>query len=879
MTEYNDKKDDVLVELTLLGNSEAYEELVIRHERAVKGTAYKVTGNEYSAEDASQDAFVSAWMHLDSLHDYSKFGPWVCSIAKNCARNLHRHYRCATPDISLNLLEYSDLSDSEDDEFSLLCNRYAEEEQKAALHAAIDELSEKIRQVIKLHYFEGYSVAEIAELLSLPAGTVKWRLSEGRRQLRKGYGIMEKTYDENEALVRRVMRQVEELKLWSFKNNKSGVEEVYREVLANVEALPESKEKHYALADVLLRGYWWVPGEKRDEVLARIKEFAILSHNDDVMQDLVYREHKDMSGQEKIDFMLNTQIPFLEREGYVKSLGYVWFWLGHEYLCAKENNKAIDAFDRVMEVLTPSDVYYANAISAKECLEMVMSVPDGVNYFTNVTGETYRYVDGKLYFWQQPGYRHDNGINPGWAEYNESLFWQIQACDSLMYDPEMKPGDVRLSSDKKVTLMYKEAGVTVTVPAGTFENCSRYVIEGDHYDLTFVDALICPGVGIVRQTSTRFGETDTWELSSYKLCGGYGAIPFAGGNRWEYEIVYSDCDVAFDNQINVFEVTYVGSDHITLYHSQFVTGLRYKNEWVGAISQATDKFFDYENDKIVNVNEYLEHAAELATTRREKLHTELLTKVIKRISDTDFNDPDAAEAGYFNSFHVLNVIPKDGALTLYDQEFQTAGLWRMQHRGSEVYKILHNCLYDVYTDAVGCLWRDEWVPGYSEKRDFMYWSYSVHLDFDVLDDETVTTSAGTFENCRHVISDLKGLPWGCGYRGERVEYWFAPGVGIVKMSRPINPETPNVWELTEYDGAGDGYFPVTDGLRRKYAPTYIGDGFHASVEYFFLEDEDGMTIYSDQLGTQDRDKYEEFKTAIDAEKKAKEEAEKAKTNE
>jgi len=91
MTIYNDKKDDTLVELTLLGNEKAYEELVRRHEKAVLGTAYKVTENRYSAEDASQDAFVSAWVNLDSLRDRKKFGSWVCSIAKNHARNLVVH--------------------------------------------------------------------------------------------------------------------------------------------------------------------------------------------------------------------------------------------------------------------------------------------------------------------------------------------------------------------------------------------------------------------------------------------------------------------------------------------------------------------------------------------------------------------------------------------------------------------------------------------------------------------------------------------------------------------------------------------------------------------------------------------------------------------
>ena len=58
MNGFKDKKDGALVELSLLGNEKAYEELVIRYEKSVKGTALKVTENEFSAEDASQDAFV-----------------------------------------------------------------------------------------------------------------------------------------------------------------------------------------------------------------------------------------------------------------------------------------------------------------------------------------------------------------------------------------------------------------------------------------------------------------------------------------------------------------------------------------------------------------------------------------------------------------------------------------------------------------------------------------------------------------------------------------------------------------------------------------------------------------------------------------------------
>lgn len=87
MNNHFDKTDEALVELTLLGDGTAYEELVTRHQRAVMGTAYKVTKNRFSAEDASQDAFVSAWMNLCELRDASKFGAWVCSFAKKLREN------------------------------------------------------------------------------------------------------------------------------------------------------------------------------------------------------------------------------------------------------------------------------------------------------------------------------------------------------------------------------------------------------------------------------------------------------------------------------------------------------------------------------------------------------------------------------------------------------------------------------------------------------------------------------------------------------------------------------------------------------------------------------------------------------------------------
>ena len=314
MTHYVNHPDDTLVELSLLGDQAAFEELVSRHERAVLGTAFKVTENPFSAQDASQDAFVSAWINLDRLKERAKFGPWVCSIAKNKARTLVIHYRNAIPDISLDLLP----NVSEDDTLTEML-------EAAELHETVESLSEKVREAIKLHYFEGLSIAEIAKRLSLPAGTVKWRLSEGRKQLRKEYGLMEKQYDDNERVLARVMRQVEQLKLWRLKDDKTGFEEEYRRVLQAVEDISESKEKQYALADTLMAGYWWMPGERNDTVLARMKEAALQGHNEEVMQCVVANEHDKYSGEKRIAFIKETQIPWLEEKGFPKTLAYVYF--------------------------------------------------------------------------------------------------------------------------------------------------------------------------------------------------------------------------------------------------------------------------------------------------------------------------------------------------------------------------------------------------------------------------------------------------------------------------------------------------------------------------------------------------------------------------
>lgn len=886
MKNYKEHRDDALVEMTLLGNECAYEELVTRHQNAVKGTAYKVTGNTYSAEDASQDAFVAAWMHLDSLRERDRFGSWVCAIAKNCARRLVVHYQSCAPDISLHILQDMELTAGDEsgllDELSAAGLAQAQRDDE--LHAAVDALSEKIREAIRLHYFEGLSVAQIAERLHVPEGTVKWRLCEGRKQLRKEYGVMEKTYNENESLVERVMRQVEALKLWRLKNDKTGFEEEYRAVLAAVESLEDSREKFHALADVLQRGAWWLPGERNDEIWARIKQSAERGHNDDVMQSVMATEHDKLKGQARVDLMRDVQIPYLEKHGFTKSLAYNHFWMGH-YLCDLEKyEEGLASFARAKELLTPMDVYYANAIAAIEAWKFKLAhlEEDDENLAYHATGEELRYMGDRLCFWQQPGFSHG-----GASDCDDSLFWQTSLCDSVIYDPDLKPGEPRLSSDGKFSLVLKAQDITVTTAAGVFEHChvvAQRVIGAPMYGMRYAETTFCPGVGIVRQYVQRYEGMYEWQLSAYDIRGGEGVVPFAAGNFWEYDMV-TGIGVLRDT-VSRYVVTGAQDGKAVLYHLSTVRIRGYdETTWKGNILQARQQYahrVSENEEQLREVRPSLARAAALAVTKRERVHTAIATEVMDRIFDTDEDmTPDRTQAGFWNFFDIFDVARDEAeGTTILDSGRTYSFEWKNWCRGEEACKVLNNFVYDILNDAAGCVWSDRWVPGYHKVHSFRRWQTEFESILDVTDGGTVETPAGTFANCLCLSLQIKDMPSYVSYRGGEKQYWFAPGVGIVRYTFFYDYQKKRkegTYLLTDMRGTGEGYFPCVDGMYRRYEVQDIENGWHGAVAYTWDISDGETVIFHNATGTQDIENYNADKLRFkeeDARRKAEKEAKK-----
>ena len=129
-------------------------------------------GNAALADDIAQDALVRAYVASGSFLGLSKFSTWLFRIAYNCYIDHHRKARLDEAPVEAALAVPAD--DSTDASF-----RYQQ------LYQALDLLPEKEKAAIALFYFEDRSIKEIATILDMPQGTVKYHLSLGRTHLKQ----------------------------------------------------------------------------------------------------------------------------------------------------------------------------------------------------------------------------------------------------------------------------------------------------------------------------------------------------------------------------------------------------------------------------------------------------------------------------------------------------------------------------------------------------------------------------------------------------------------------------------------------------------------------------------------------------------------------
>ncbi|HLO31422.1 MAG TPA: RNA polymerase sigma factor [Anaerolineales bacterium] len=166
-----------LIELCRVGDSSAIENFVQTYQQDIYRLALSILDDSSEAEDATQEALLAALRSLDSFRGVSSLKTWLYSIAVNICRNrLQRHktYNRLTRILG-NILRIRATPSVEESAI--------QRESNEAIWRVIHSMDEKHRIPIVLRYYHDLSVAEIANILQIPEGTVHSRLNAARRQL------------------------------------------------------------------------------------------------------------------------------------------------------------------------------------------------------------------------------------------------------------------------------------------------------------------------------------------------------------------------------------------------------------------------------------------------------------------------------------------------------------------------------------------------------------------------------------------------------------------------------------------------------------------------------------------------------------------------
>ena len=178
MSESERVLDELLVLRCRRGDTAAWRELIGRWERRLFYYVRRLVGGQRDAWDVLQQTWLAAHKSLPTLDEPKALRAWLYRIAHRQAVSHLRHTGAAPDAGAAHLDDAADVPDDAADDPSFPA------ETAEAVHAALSGLSLPHREVLTLHFLEGASVAEVADVLEVPEGTVKSRLFHAKRALR-----------------------------------------------------------------------------------------------------------------------------------------------------------------------------------------------------------------------------------------------------------------------------------------------------------------------------------------------------------------------------------------------------------------------------------------------------------------------------------------------------------------------------------------------------------------------------------------------------------------------------------------------------------------------------------------------------------------------
>jgi len=175
---FADDKDDELYEYS---TQILFEENYDR----VYNTAIAILLNRELAKDAVQEAFLKAFLKIETLKDKSKFSIWICTITKNVCRDMLRQiYKQRNKNVSIydedgnlknNIVELSD--------FNVPDKIYEDNEARQELKEFISEMDADTQTIINLRYFEDFTYEQIAEYMDIKENSVRVKLHRAKHRM------------------------------------------------------------------------------------------------------------------------------------------------------------------------------------------------------------------------------------------------------------------------------------------------------------------------------------------------------------------------------------------------------------------------------------------------------------------------------------------------------------------------------------------------------------------------------------------------------------------------------------------------------------------------------------------------------------------------
>lgn len=166
-------KETKLVRKAVKGNQEALEELLIIHNEQLYRTAYIYTKNREDALDIVQDASFRAFRYIGNLNNEAFFLTWLTRILVHCAYDFLEKKKKETP---VSKLE------------ELATGKREKREEHLDLIDVVSRLKAPYRDAIILFYFKDLRISEVADVMDVPANTIKTYLRRGKKQLKKQLG-------------------------------------------------------------------------------------------------------------------------------------------------------------------------------------------------------------------------------------------------------------------------------------------------------------------------------------------------------------------------------------------------------------------------------------------------------------------------------------------------------------------------------------------------------------------------------------------------------------------------------------------------------------------------------------------------------------------